>query len=158
MLSWTARLLCKEATCSILELCGAAVQTCDVAPSSTSWLSLKGPLMALFIPNWRSAAGTWLVLSERKNPRSHNRSLVSARSNFIPRRDQTSAALFPTVEWLDQVFDLGFSIKAATDIDQSVTFFFLWAAGYAEAQFRQYQRLTKQIRPDLDSYEKQREE
>uniref|UniRef100_A0A3B3VBE7 Pre-mRNA-splicing factor SYF2 n=1 Tax=Poecilia latipinna TaxID=48699 RepID=A0A3B3VBE7_9TELE len=31
-------------------------------------------------------------------------------------------------------------------------------AGYAEAQFRQYQRLTKQIRPDLQSYEKQREE
>ncbi|XP_028422485.1 pre-mRNA-splicing factor syf2 [Sander vitreus] len=31
-------------------------------------------------------------------------------------------------------------------------------AGYAEAQFRQYQRLTKQIRPDLESYEKQREE
>ncbi|KAF0044579.1 hypothetical protein F2P81_003737 [Scophthalmus maximus] len=31
-------------------------------------------------------------------------------------------------------------------------------AGYAEAQFRQYQRLTKQIRPDLENYEKQREE
>ncbi|GLD56246.1 pre-mRNA-splicing factor SYF2 [Lates japonicus] len=31
-------------------------------------------------------------------------------------------------------------------------------AGYAEAQFRQYQRLTKQIRPDLESYERQREE
>ncbi|MEQ2271638.1 pre-mRNA-splicing factor syf2 [Xenotaenia resolanae] len=31
-------------------------------------------------------------------------------------------------------------------------------AGYAEAQFRQYQRLTKQIRPDLQGYEKQREE
>ncbi|KAM4541168.1 pre-mRNA-splicing factor syf2 [Fundulus diaphanus] len=31
-------------------------------------------------------------------------------------------------------------------------------AGYAEAQFRQYQRLAKQIRPDLQSYEKQREE
>uniref|UniRef100_A0A7N6BXB9 Pre-mRNA-splicing factor SYF2 n=1 Tax=Anabas testudineus TaxID=64144 RepID=A0A7N6BXB9_ANATE len=31
-------------------------------------------------------------------------------------------------------------------------------AGYAEAQFRQYQRLTKQIRPDMESYEKQREE
>ncbi|KAK1893978.1 Pre-mRNA-splicing factor syf2, partial [Dissostichus eleginoides] len=31
-------------------------------------------------------------------------------------------------------------------------------AGYAEAQFRQYQRLTKQIRPDFEGYEKQREE
>lgn len=31
-------------------------------------------------------------------------------------------------------------------------------AGYAEAQFRQYQRLTKQIRPDMNNYEKQREE
>ncbi|XP_003962460.2 pre-mRNA-splicing factor syf2 isoform X1 [Takifugu rubripes] len=31
-------------------------------------------------------------------------------------------------------------------------------AGYAEAQFRQYQRLTKQIKPDLENYEKQREE
>ncbi|KAM9355770.1 pre-mRNA-splicing factor syf2 [Pholidichthys leucotaenia] len=31
-------------------------------------------------------------------------------------------------------------------------------AGYAEAQFRQYQRLTRQIRPDMESYEKQREE
>ncbi|KAG7519505.1 hypothetical protein JOB18_010286 [Solea senegalensis] len=31
-------------------------------------------------------------------------------------------------------------------------------AGYAEAQLRQYQRLTKQIRPDLESYEKQRQE
>uniref|UniRef100_A0A3Q2YXX0 Pre-mRNA-splicing factor SYF2 n=2 Tax=Hippocampus comes TaxID=109280 RepID=A0A3Q2YXX0_HIPCM len=31
-------------------------------------------------------------------------------------------------------------------------------AGYAEAQFRQYQRLTKQIRPDMQNYEKQREE
>ncbi|KAM9787580.1 pre-mRNA-splicing factor syf2 isoform X2 [Syngnathus typhle] len=31
-------------------------------------------------------------------------------------------------------------------------------AGYAEAQFRQYQRLTKQIKPDMQNYEKQREE
>lgn len=31
------------------------------------------------------------------------------------------------------------------------------SAGYAEAQFRQYQRLTKQIRPDMEGYEKQRE-
>uniref|UniRef100_A0A3P8UHN4 Pre-mRNA-splicing factor SYF2 n=1 Tax=Cynoglossus semilaevis TaxID=244447 RepID=A0A3P8UHN4_CYNSE len=31
-------------------------------------------------------------------------------------------------------------------------------AGYAEAQFRQYQRLTKQIRPDMESYDKQRED
>ncbi|CAG5866168.1 unnamed protein product [Menidia menidia] len=31
-------------------------------------------------------------------------------------------------------------------------------AGYAEAQLRQYQRLTKQIRPDLESYAKLREE
>ncbi|XP_004082438.1 pre-mRNA-splicing factor SYF2 [Oryzias latipes] len=31
-------------------------------------------------------------------------------------------------------------------------------AGYAEAQFRQYQRLTRQIRPDLESYEKLRED
>ncbi|CAB1453506.1 unnamed protein product [Pleuronectes platessa] len=31
-------------------------------------------------------------------------------------------------------------------------------AGYAEAQFRQYQRLTKQIKPDMKSYEKQRVE
>uniref|UniRef100_A0A3B4F7B5 Pre-mRNA-splicing factor SYF2 n=1 Tax=Pundamilia nyererei TaxID=303518 RepID=A0A3B4F7B5_9CICH len=31
-------------------------------------------------------------------------------------------------------------------------------AGYAEAQFRQYQRLTKQIRPDMENYEKQKEE
>lgn len=31
-------------------------------------------------------------------------------------------------------------------------------AGYAEAQFRQYQRLTKQIRPDMEGYERQREE
>jgi len=30
--------------------------------------------------------------------------------------------------------------------------------GYAEAQLRQYQRLTKQIRPDLESYVRQREE
>lgn len=33
-----------------------------------------------------------------------------------------------------------------------------WTAGYAEAQFRQYQRLTKQIKPDMSGYEKQREE
>ncbi|XP_061751616.1 pre-mRNA-splicing factor syf2 isoform X1 [Nerophis ophidion] len=31
-------------------------------------------------------------------------------------------------------------------------------AGYAEAQLRQYQRLTKQIKPDMQNYEKQREE
>ncbi|KAJ3613190.1 hypothetical protein NHX12_019442 [Muraenolepis orangiensis] len=31
-------------------------------------------------------------------------------------------------------------------------------SGYAEAQLRQYQRLTKQIKPDMESYEKQREE
>uniref|UniRef100_A0A8C1UH66 Pre-mRNA-splicing factor SYF2 n=1 Tax=Cyprinus carpio TaxID=7962 RepID=A0A8C1UH66_CYPCA len=31
-------------------------------------------------------------------------------------------------------------------------------SGYAEAQLRQYQRLTKQIKPDMDNYEKQREE
>ncbi|XP_066535157.1 pre-mRNA-splicing factor syf2 [Hoplias malabaricus] len=31
-------------------------------------------------------------------------------------------------------------------------------SGYAEAQLRQYQRLTKQIRPDMEEYEKQREE
>ena len=30
--------------------------------------------------------------------------------------------------------------------------------GYAEAQLRQYQRLTKQIKPDMESYERQREE
>ncbi|XP_060781275.1 pre-mRNA-splicing factor syf2 [Neoarius graeffei] len=30
-------------------------------------------------------------------------------------------------------------------------------AGYAEAQLRQYQRLTKQIKPDMESYERQRE-
>ncbi|KAG7280713.1 hypothetical protein CRUP_004513 [Coryphaenoides rupestris] len=31
-------------------------------------------------------------------------------------------------------------------------------SGYAEAQLRQYQRLTKQIKPDMESYERQREE
>ncbi|CAB1335080.1 unnamed protein product, partial [Coregonus sp. 'balchen'] len=31
-------------------------------------------------------------------------------------------------------------------------------SGYAEAQLRQYQRLTKQIKPDMDSYERQREQ
>ncbi|KAF4106098.1 pre-mRNA-splicing factor syf2 [Onychostoma macrolepis] len=31
-------------------------------------------------------------------------------------------------------------------------------SGYAEAQLRQYQRLTKQIKPDMDNYERQREE
>ncbi|XP_056327507.1 pre-mRNA-splicing factor syf2 [Danio aesculapii] len=31
-------------------------------------------------------------------------------------------------------------------------------SGYAEAQQRQYQRLTKQIKPDMENYEKQREE
>ncbi|XP_048083825.1 pre-mRNA-splicing factor syf2 isoform X1 [Alosa alosa] len=31
-------------------------------------------------------------------------------------------------------------------------------SGYAEAQQRQYQRLTKQIKPDMESYERQREE
>ncbi|XP_053476368.1 pre-mRNA-splicing factor syf2 isoform X1 [Ictalurus furcatus] len=31
-------------------------------------------------------------------------------------------------------------------------------AGYAEAQLRQYQRLTRQIKPDMESYERQREE
>ncbi|XP_061115904.1 pre-mRNA-splicing factor syf2 isoform X1 [Conger conger] len=30
-------------------------------------------------------------------------------------------------------------------------------SGYAEAQLRQYHRLTKQIRPDMEEYEKQRE-
>ncbi len=30
--------------------------------------------------------------------------------------------------------------------------------GYAEAQLRQYQRLTKQIKPDMENYERQREE
>lgn len=46
---------------------------------------------------------------------------------------------------------------------KSVIFFLFlrltqWTAGYAEAQFRQYQRLTRQIRPDYEGYEKQREE
>uniref|UniRef100_A0A4W4FX31 Pre-mRNA-splicing factor SYF2 n=1 Tax=Electrophorus electricus TaxID=8005 RepID=A0A4W4FX31_ELEEL len=31
-------------------------------------------------------------------------------------------------------------------------------AGYAEAQLRQYQRLTKQIRPDMEGYERQKQE
>ncbi|XP_016101721.1 pre-mRNA-splicing factor syf2-like [Sinocyclocheilus grahami] len=31
-------------------------------------------------------------------------------------------------------------------------------SGYAEAQLRQYQRLTKQIKPDMENYERQREE
>ncbi|XP_056106594.1 pre-mRNA-splicing factor syf2 [Rhinichthys klamathensis goyatoka] len=31
-------------------------------------------------------------------------------------------------------------------------------SGYAEAQLRQYQRLTRQIKPDMDNYERQREE
>ncbi|TRY98327.1 hypothetical protein DNTS_025954 [Danionella cerebrum] len=31
-------------------------------------------------------------------------------------------------------------------------------SGYAEAQLRQYQRLTKQIKPDMENYEKQRVE
>ncbi|TST98558.1 Pre-mRNA-splicing factor syf2 [Bagarius yarrelli] len=31
-------------------------------------------------------------------------------------------------------------------------------AGYAEAQLRQYHRLTKQIKPDMEGYERQREE
>ncbi|KPP58707.1 pre-mRNA-splicing factor syf2-like [Scleropages formosus] len=31
-------------------------------------------------------------------------------------------------------------------------------SGYAEAQLRQYQRLTKQIQPDMENYERQREE
>ncbi|KAI5108485.1 pre-mRNA-splicing factor syf2 [Silurus meridionalis] len=31
-------------------------------------------------------------------------------------------------------------------------------SGYAEAQLRQYQRLTKQIKPDMQDYERQREE
>ena len=36
--------------------------------------------------------------------------------------------------------------------------FLLPSPGYAEAQLRQYQRLTKQIKPDMESYERQREE
>ncbi|XP_052006818.1 pre-mRNA-splicing factor syf2 [Xyrauchen texanus] len=31
-------------------------------------------------------------------------------------------------------------------------------SGYAEAQLRQYQRLTRQIKPDMENYERQREE
>ncbi|MBN3306386.1 SYF2 factor, partial [Amia calva] len=31
-------------------------------------------------------------------------------------------------------------------------------SGYAEAQLRQYQRLSRQIKPDMETYEKQREE
>ncbi|GAA6096009.1 pre-mRNA-splicing factor syf2 [Tachysurus ichikawai] len=31
-------------------------------------------------------------------------------------------------------------------------------SGYAEAQLRQYQRLTKQIKPDMEGYERQRDE
>ncbi|KAF5896601.1 pre-mRNA-splicing factor SYF2, partial [Clarias magur] len=31
-------------------------------------------------------------------------------------------------------------------------------SGYAEAQLRQYQRLTKQIKPDMEDYERQREQ
>lgn len=36
--------------------------------------------------------------------------------------------------------------------------FFVLFVGYAEAQLRQYQRLTRQIKPDMDNYERQREE
>ncbi len=31
-------------------------------------------------------------------------------------------------------------------------------AGFAEAQFRQYERLTRQMEPDLASYERQKQE
>lgn len=58
------------------------------------------------------------------------------------------------------VFDLVIRVCNAPP-SLSLSLFFpphVWTAGYAEAQFRQYQRLTKQIRPDLESYEKQREE
>lgn len=39
-----------------------------------------------------------------------------------------------------------------------VSLFICVCVGYAEAQLRQYQRLTKQIKPDMDNYERQREE
>ena len=39
-----------------------------------------------------------------------------------------------------------------------ITILVTFYTGFAEAQFRQYERLTRQMEPDLESYEKQKQE
>lgn len=76
-------------------------------------------------------------------------------SSLLPLWWLHTVSLIPVTLWC-----LTLSLESITSLRLSLPVFppHVWTTGYAEAQFRQYQRLTKQIRPDLESYEKQREE
>ena len=37
-------------------------------------------------------------------------------------------------------------------------FFFIYDPGFAAAQYRQYQRLTKQMKPSADEYKREKEQ
>ena len=51
-------------------------------------------------------------------------------------------------------------LALADDVVSLLYFLFIWFSfsDYEQATFRQYQRLTKQLKPDLEAYERQKEE
>ena len=58
------------------------------------------------------------------------------------------------------IYDVYQILTLADDVVSLLYFLFVWFSfsDYEQATFRQYQRLTKQLKPDLEAYERQKEE